>query len=344
MQLLFQLGFRLEGPRRRPVAMRDLSPRCTLQWSRTERVLGARWYGLAMAKATRLIVVRALVALTVLALCACGGSRDSKGSDDPSPRAGLPENAVARVGTKLITRTALDQLMAAMTGLDFYTTAHVKAPAGLAVDPPDYPMCVVAMRRVVAKLTGGPVPFTSAQLSSKCREFDRDMRIQAMGQAIDTAFMEGADAEVGVTVSNEEVKRVLAGHFRNEANLKRFLQLRDWTMADEVAQLKTELLSGKLLEKFEAANDRAALASFATESTKRWRARTICRSGYIVSECSDQPGGAEEFSEAASPAAIIEQLARLRKPPKVAPDLECKNTQNGTGLSCRPVYSAPSAG
>jgi hypothetical protein len=286
-----------------------------------------------MSRTSRSIVALVAIIVTAVGSSACGGSGSATAVGGGSSSSHLPQNAVARVGQTLITRAELNQWMGALAGSDFYTSTLAKAPAGLAVDPPNYPACVAAMRRVASEFTGGPVRLTSAQLTTKCRELDRGIKLQAISQLIDMVWMVGSDAEAGVTVSNQEVDRFRAEHFPTEAALRSYLALRDWNLSDELAQIRTELLSGKLLEKF--AKREQALTAFGAESTKKWRARTICRAGYVVSECSEAAGKSEAISEAESPAVIIEQMGHLRKSPKPAPDLECENTPKG--VSCHPV-------
>jgi Raf kinase inhibitor-like YbhB/YbcL family protein len=107
-----------------------------------------------------------------------------------------------------------------------------------------------------------------------------------------------------ISVSDAEVKRHFAQiakqSFPKAGALKQFLAKSGETEADLLARVKVELLTSHIAAKVTAgksgAQGKSILASYQEEFQKRWKAKTSCRAGYIMEDCSEYKGKPENLA------------------------------------------------
>lgn len=250
--------------------------------------------------------------VAVIAVVVIGGCGGSGGSGS------IPANSVARVGNTPITKASLDHWMSSVAGEDLFAHVGKKAPLGLVSDPPSYGLCVSATRRLVPKAAGGSPVLSDAQLSSRCRQLYTAIKEQAVSQLILFEWGNGEGAEQGVDPSHAEVEGLLqrtrAEQFPKPGQFRSYLSQKDWTVSDELTQLRHQLISMKLEEKFRqqhtSPNWQREFGELLEANAKRWRAKTSCRAGYVVPECKEHKGS-RTFS-VTSPAILLENLAAGR--------------------------------
>lgn len=256
-------------------------------------------YGRAMNTTARpLLMLFALFCLAAVSGCGAGG--------------GATDSSIAEVGTTPITRAALDHWMASIVGSDYFTHVGSRAPTGLVSDPPNYERCATAARQISPKRPGSQAVVSAEQLASYCHQLYQAIKQQALSVLIAFARRDREGAEQGVDPSEAEIDRVEAQQFPRRGELQAYLAERDWTPSDEIAALKHEVTSTRLLEKFRRQHpggdwEQELGASFKAH-TKKWAAETSCRPGYVVSECK-QPTVAKT-NPGLSAAILLEDLAR----------------------------------
>jgi hypothetical protein len=271
-------------------------------------------------KATpRRIFPFASAVVAALVVAACGGSHHLSSSSEASREAvtvsadgaqgnlgkgavPIPSGAVAQVGNALITRAQVNHWMSTLLGGDFYENKRIVAPKGLVADPPDYPRCVASLRRFA--VSAKP---STAELEGKCHELNEALKQQALELLIESQWSINRGAELGLKVGQVEIQkafnRLSAREFPTVAALHRYLALRGWTLSVELDLVRRDLLGTKLLQKLKGTR---ALTRFSRESTRKDKAETSCRLGYVVESCREYSGSA---SMTLSPAVLIEQIA-----------------------------------
>lgn len=247
------------------------------------------------------VPISLLMAILVCGLClaACGNSTSSNSpaalrtgatptttpvTSAPGP---LPADAVAEVGTTVITKSALDHWIAASNGQDFYENAAVTPPKGMLAS---YASCAKGLKIVQARHLSKQKP-TKVDPVSTCRELTSAVKQQTLTALIESQWLIGQAAELGVTVSspevNREFKRVRTEQFPTTTELKSFLVGRDWTLGDELHYIKQRTLSAKLLEKFSKSGvSESAYETYLRQASNKWVSMTRCRAGYVVQGCS----------------------------------------------------------
>ena len=242
----------------------------------------------------------------IAAMSGCGGS------------SGMPESAVAQVGGTSITRAALGHWMASLVGEDYFQHVGARAPQGLVSEPPNYQGCLTAAEKIVPKLPDGRLELTRAQLLGRCRQLYRSLQRQALSLLLSFAWRAGEGAEQGIEVSDAEVlqslARVRAEQFPKDGQFEAYLDQRDWSLSDELAELKRSLLSTKLLAAFRrrhpTSNWPIEYGRLLEANAKKWRSRTTCRTGYVVEQC--KQGVPSQPAPSSSPSVLLENLAAGR--------------------------------
>jgi hypothetical protein len=243
---------------------------------------------------------------------------------------------VAQVGTATISKAMLNSWMSSITGGDFYEAALITPPTHLVSDPPNYGLCV---RRLKAMAPS----FGAAALMTKCRDLYLGIKEQTLRYLLSALQRVGEDGELGVKVSEGEVRRrfayVKAREFTSEAEYRRYLARRDWGSSVELFLVKADLLGSKLRQKLKErfGSDEAAEAKYLEAEAAKWKAKTSCRPGYVIELCRQYKHPASEPA-LQSPAVVAELIKAAIPAPKktVSPnsDMACKNKKNGKGLSC----------
>jgi hypothetical protein len=197
-------------------------------------------------------------------------------------------------------------------------------------DPPNYPACVASLEEVANKhelrpenltrkeegLLIAPRP-TPTQLLSKCRRLHQALRLQALDFLVEAQWTIALYAELGVTVSDAEVRQlfntVRRREFPTEQDLKRYLAGRGWTLSDELYSLKLNVLAKKVEQKMAAGKQTAGGKQMLTtlaEAGQNATAKTNCRAGYVVQHCKGYKGDTH-VPYVTSPAVLMEQVATV---------------------------------
>jgi hypothetical protein len=240
------------------------------------------------------MVVVAVVLVAGLAMFGCGDG-------------GASRVVVARVGGGVVTQGEVDHWMKTEVAATFYevTSGHA-VPEGLVSEPADIARCVARLRALSVSVGGLPRPSAGA-LFGKCRALYQQMRLQAVGFLVNTRWTIAAFADLGITASDAEVKRLFesikAARFPNPTDT--YLTGRRRSVADELLLLKLDVVSSKAGRRL-TAGGKTAIAQF-TEVEQAWTAKTSCRAGYVVKNCKQYTGAPPPAGPSA--AVLLEQMA-----------------------------------
>lgn len=118
----------------------------------------------------------------------------------------------------------------------------------------------------------------------------------AIGEQLDSIWINGQAAEMGIHVTHRRISRELVllrkQAFRSKAEYNRFLKEAHYTRRDVRERVEVQLLSLAIQRRVargasgEAAAQKA-FGKFVDAYEKRWRARTVCAPEYIVDRCSN---------------------------------------------------------
>jgi hypothetical protein len=171
------------------------------------------------------------------------------------------------------------------------------APPPPVPDPPRYATCIAYRIASFPVAAGQPRP-TRAQLTSECDLEYRRSKLKAMYFLITVVWTAGEAAELGVKLSDGEVRQELAAFERllgpRYGGFRRYLADTRATITDIRRIIQLDLLTKKIQQKLErAARARGlsqttrqhALAAFGKEFVHRWTGRTSCSVGYVVPAC-----------------------------------------------------------
>ncbi len=124
------------------------------------------------------------------------------------------------------------------------------------------------------------------------------LKHEAIGELLEFSWIRGQAAEMGIGVRSRQVSREVATlkkqAFKNGAQYRRFLKEAHFTRADVFERVEVQMFSELIQERIligisgEAAAQKA-FSKFVAEFAERWRARTVCASGYITELCSNGP-------------------------------------------------------
>ncbi len=120
---------------------------------------------------------------------------------------------------------------------------------------------------------------------------------KALGERLDSIWIQGQAREMGIGVRPRQVARELARlkkkAFKNEAQYRRFLREAHFTNHDVRERVKLQMLSEKIQVRvvfgLSGAEAQRAFSRFVKEYGTRWQRRTVCASGYITERCSNGP-------------------------------------------------------
>jgi hypothetical protein len=270
------------------------------------------------------VLAVAIAALVAVGVTACGGSRH------------VPAGTVVEVGETPITKATLNHWMSTLLGGDFFEIAHITPPKGMVSDPPDDSTCIADMRVVAPTMGAG-------ELTGRCEELEQAVKEQALNYLISVQRLIDEGAKAGLKATPGEIQKkfaeVKSRQFSTEADLREYLAERDWTLSDELYLVKRDVLSVKLSEelvsKFRGGLNSPALVSYVQGQTRKWTAKTACRTGYVVSVCKDYTSA--DAARVPSPAVLIEKIGAFHPKAaiKTAPDLNCSGVVSEA--TCKPV-------
>jgi foldase protein PrsA len=205
---------------------------------------------------------------------------------------------VARVGSHAITKATLEHWTDVEAVLAYETEPKHPVPSGVVPDPPAYSRCVAYLEKTTSPEPGQAVP-TRSQLKRRCQERRRSLQRHVLDILLLHYWLLDEGAEQGVKVTSAEVKKTLDRTFPNEAAYRRYLALTGETPADERLIIEKDRLDTRLLQTAEAKRapqpkslreHEQAMIEAATAFTKKWKARTSCSAGYVVTECKQYKG------------------------------------------------------
>jgi hypothetical protein len=118
---------------------------------------------------------------------------------------------------------------------------------------------------------------------------------RALGERLDSIWIQGQAKEMGIGVRPRGVARELARlkkrAFKNEAQYRHFLKEAHFTNHDVRERVKLQMLSEKIQVRITAglseAEGRRAFNRFVREYGVRWQGRTVCAPDYVTERCSN---------------------------------------------------------
>ena len=167
---------------------------------------------------------------------------------------GVPGNAVATVDGQSIEKSSFDHWL--------NVAAKSGGQQGAAVpDPPDYPKCVAAKRKLQpAKPPKGQPKVTDSQLKDQCKQEYTALRDQVMQLLVSFQWIEGEAEEMNIKLSDAEVKKSFdqqrKQQFPKDADYKKFLKDSGQSEEDILQRVRLELLSNKIRDKIVKGKDR----------------------------------------------------------------------------------------
>lgn len=250
-----------------------------------------------------------MLVLSGLAACGSSGTVDRGTGGDPA-KAGGPTDAVAEVGSHVITKAELNRWMANMLGEDYYVDSTHRVPQHhLVSDPPNYPACISGLEAI------GPVPvkrramITVAELGTKCQQLYRAIRQQALTFLVASYWSIAFAHDHGIDVSDAEVREHLrqmkAERFPRKGELENYIANRDRAFADELFLFKLNLIEQRLLKDSKLGgrvNTKLLAEAEAANQT------VDCRPEYVVQHCKQYRG--PDVSVKPSASVLLEEVAR----------------------------------
>ena len=209
-----------------------------------------------MSRIPRIIPALGAVFLASVAIAACGDS--------------VPGNAVARVKDDTISKKDFEKWL--------LVAAKASQPQGGAAakvsipDAPDFKVCIAAKQKAAPKpVTGQPKP-TVAQFKTQCKTEYDGLKDQVMSFLISSEWIQGEAKELGVDVSDAEVRKAFATQktqsFPKEADYKKFLKSSGMTQEDLLFRVKLDTLSNKIRTKVTKSKGKATPAQISAYYNK----------------------------------------------------------------------------
>jgi hypothetical protein len=124
---------------------------------------------------------------------------------------------------------------------------------------------------------------------------------KALGERLDSIWIQGQAREMGIGVRPSEISRLLA-RLKKEAfnndnrRYHRFLREAHYTRRDIRERVMIQILAEKIQERIAAglkpAEEGRGFDEFVKEYEARWQSRTVCATGYVTERCSNAPAPA----------------------------------------------------
>lgn len=124
----------------------------------------------------------------------------------------------------------------------------------------------------------------------------RELKEAALGELLDSIWLQAQAEEMGITVTPQEVSAELTKlekqSFKNKAEYQHFIDESHYTPADIDERVKLQILSTQIQDRLgnRATGNRAkqqALAAFVKRYNNRWRSRTVCVPAFAIERCSN---------------------------------------------------------
>lgn len=191
-----------------------------------------------VTKTLRIVLALSAFFAIAFTVAACGGDDDSND---------VPSNAVASVDGESVSKADYDRWAE-------ITAKSASAQGGTAVipDPPNYTQCIAALTRQARSVRGQRVPSESA-LRAQCRQLDTQIKQQTMALLIQAIWFEKEAKDLGVSVTDADVRRVLAEtkrqSFPRRGDYERFLRQSGMDERDVLFRLRINELGQRISDK-----------------------------------------------------------------------------------------------
>jgi foldase protein PrsA len=193
-----------------------------------------------MTKAVRLLLALCALAATAAVVAACGG---------------VPGNAVAEVDGESIERETFDhwlQVAAKSSG----------QPGASVPDAPEFTQCVANKRKTTPKPGKGQPKVTDDQLKDQCKQEYEALRDQVLQLLVSFQWIEGEAEEMGVEVSDAEVKKSFDQQkkqsFPKDTDYQKFLKDSGQSEEDIMQRVRLDLLSNKIRDEVIKGKDKVS--------------------------------------------------------------------------------------
>jgi foldase protein PrsA len=191
-----------------------------------------------MIKTIRLILSLVAVLATAAIVAGCGG---------------VPGNAVAEVDGTAIEKASFDHWLNIVAKRSGQPNTQVPKP-------PDYAACVSQKRKTAAAPAKGQPKPNDAQFKGQCEQEYEALRNQAMSVLISFEWIEGEAEEMGINVTDAEVRKQFEAQkkqsFPKEADYQKYLKDSGQTNEDILLQVKLDALSTKIQERVTKGKDK----------------------------------------------------------------------------------------
>src|SRR5215212_7809135 len=168
---------------------------------------------------------------------------------------GVPGNAVATVDGDSIQKSEFEHWLnvAAKSGGQGATAVP---------KPPKFTECIAQKRKTTPKPAKGQPKVTDSQLKAQCKQEYDSLRDQVLQLLISFKWIEGEAKEMGVKVTDKEVKASFDKQrkqaFPKDADFQKFLKESGQTEADILKRVRLDTLSNKIREKVTKGKDKVS--------------------------------------------------------------------------------------
>jgi foldase protein PrsA len=187
-----------------------------------------------VSKGFRITAALGAVFFVIAGLSACGG---------------VPGNAVVQVGGTPISNTTFNHWLEVASA----SSATTPGAKPILPVPPDYTACVAHLQAIAPKPAKGVTPPTTAQLKSQCEQQYKSLQQEVLGFLISSQWVIGEAANLGVKLSDKEVKKqfetIKTQQFPKPAEFQKFLASSGQSVSDLLLRVKLNLLSSKIQAK-----------------------------------------------------------------------------------------------
>jgi hypothetical protein len=229
------------------------------------------------------MAVASLLVLLV-GLCGCGSAGRATVSGARSSSEDAP---VVRIGSFSISSAAYAHWMLIGAATVEMPRPGVPPVQPVAYDPPGFEACVSRLRQSSAGVA-------TSQLRTRCENTYAAIQRRILNFLITGYWLRGAAAEQHLEVSTGEVRAKFEEekrtNYSSAAAFRRLQEASRQTQPDLEFATQTQMLSTRLLERFEKRNphessEQATIRAFNRSIKATWVPRTSCSPGYVVPDC-----------------------------------------------------------
>ncbi|HEY1855164.1 MAG TPA: TIR domain-containing protein [Solirubrobacterales bacterium] len=121
------------------------------------------------------------------------------------------------------------------------------------------------------------------------------LRTAVVEELLDTIWLQGEAEDLGISVTAGQIERkknkIKEESFPTKSEYQEFLTADRLTEAEVDERVETQLLANAILQEVEsgvpANQQKQAKKRYVDEYNEKWRARTVCATGYVVDKCSN---------------------------------------------------------